>query len=115
MEKLDFVILYIVVMMVFGVTASIFYPEQYSFGEEDYGGFDASQFIKEEQVPKSWWDNILDGLGNIWGGLLGIVTFLIACLSFNIPYMPWIIRVALTVPFHIGMVYVIATYIRGGG
>jgi hypothetical protein len=114
-EKLDFIILYIIVMMVFGITASVFYPEQYSFGEEDYAGFDAQSVEPADQEDKPWWQGILDGLGAVWDGLVGVVTFLWACLSFNIPFVPLVVRLFLTIPFHFGMAYVIATYIRGGG
>jgi hypothetical protein len=116
MEKLDFIILYIIVMMVFCITASVFYPDQYSFGEEDYAGFDASQYEDQQhQEEKGWWEGFLDALGGVWDGLVGVATFLWACLSFNIPFVPVIVRLFLTIPFHIGMMYVIATYIRGGG
>lgn len=116
MEKLDFVILYIVVMMVFGITASIFYPEQYSFGEEDYAGFDSDQFQDQRrEEEQGWWKGVTDALGGIWNGLVGIATFLWACFSFNIPFVPIIVRLFLTVPFHFGMAYVIAVYIRGSG
>lgn len=114
MGHLDFIILYIVVMMAFGLTSSIFYPEQYSFGEEDWADFNADEITPEpEDDDSNWWDGILDALGGVWAGLVGIATFMWSCLSFNIPMIPWIVRVIMITPFHIGMAFVIATYIRG--
>ena len=115
LKHLDFIITYIIVMMVFGLTASIFYPEQYSFGEEDYASFDVENVKPDEQEDVPWWQGIIDAIGGAWDAFTGILTFLWACVSFNIPMVPLLIRLFITVPFHIGMAYVIYTTLPGVG
>ena len=103
-------------MMVFGVTASVFYPEQYSFGEEDYADFDAEEMESGDDEDKSIVDKIVDGIGGVFTGIGNFLGFLWACLSFNVPFIPAFVRVVLTVPLHVGMVYVImVSVVRGSG
>ena len=109
MTRLDFIILYCVVMMCFGLTASLFYPDQYSFGREDVIGMGDEITDLQEDNQGSW----LDALGGFVTGITQILRFLWACLSFNIPYCPWIVRTVLVAPFHAGMIYIIITTIRG--
>ena len=111
MEKLDFIVLYVIVMMCFGITASIFYPDQYAFGDNDYVQINEDDSPIDSDYEPSWWDNLVSAAGMF----LNFFKFLWACVSFNIPYCPIIVRLLITVPFHLGMFYVIATYIRGGG
>jgi len=109
MEKIDFIILYVIIMMCFGVASSIFYPEQYAFGEDDYIDVQSDDYDANYDPP--WWQGIVDALG----GAMNFFKFLWACISFNMPFCPLLIRALLTVPLHIGMGYVAFTLLRGGG
>ncbi len=95
------------------MSEAVFFPEQYSFGDEDWGGFNAEQITPVDAEEESWWDAIVSGLSSIWNATVGIFTFLIACLSFNIPMMPPIVRIIILAPFHIGMAWIIGDYVKG--
>lgn len=111
---LDFIVFYMVVMLVFGVVSTVFYPEQYSFGREDYAGFDAED-MKNKDEDKNIFDAMVNAIKDLWSGLTGVLTFLWACLSFNVPFVPLLVRVFLTIPLQVGMVYVIISVLRGSG
>jgi len=104
MERLDFVILYVIVMICFGITSTVFYPEQYGFDQSDY-------LINTDEYHEDRNPNLLDQIVGFFSGVVSAITtilqFLYACLTFNIPYIPPIIRLCMTVPFHAGMLYVI--------
>ena len=110
MSRLDFVILYCVAMIVFGLVASVFYPEQYSFGREDIivSGGEVTD-LNEEGSWLKW----LGAIGGFIDGITNVFKFIWACMSFNIPYCPEVIRLILVAPFHAGMLYIIITTIRG--
>jgi len=104
MEKLDFIILYVIVMICFGITATVFYPEQYGFGQDDY-------IVEAESYYDQRDPTLIDQIFSVFGGvataIVGGFHFLWACLSFNIPFVPNIVRICVTAPFHAGMIYVI--------
>ena len=110
MQDTDFVILYVIVMICFGITSTVFYPEQYGFGQDDYI-VEAEEYYDDRDPTLI--DQILGVFGGIAQAIVGMGQFLWACLSFNIPYVPDIVRICITVPFHAGMLFVIIRTIFG--
>lgn len=109
MEKIDFIILYTVIMICFGVSSSVFYPDQYALGDDDFVDIQPDDVSIEQDPP--WWQGILDAFGLA----MNFFKFLWACISFNIPFCPIIVRLILTVPLHLAMGYTIFCLVRGGG
>ena len=111
MEKIDFVIFIIIYMMVVGIVSSIFNPEMYSFGEEDY----VSPEIQEQVRNDNWWDGIVNAITGIATALGNIISFLWAGLTLNIPEVPLVVRVVMCSPMWGAMGYTIVTLIPGVG
>ena len=118
MENIDFIVVYIIAMLCFGVTSTVFYPEQYSFGQDDYV-VDAEDYYDDRTIDKNLLEQAWDFISGAVDGIMKLAQFLWACLTFNIPFTPSIggisICTLITVPFHFGMLYTIARLVRGGG
>jgi len=111
MQDTDFVIFLIIYMMVVGIVSSVFNPGMYTFGEEDYIG--NSQFEESQQKDNSFFDKIVNAVSSVIDAFVGIVTFLYAGFTLNIPAVPAIIRIVMCSPIWGGTAYLIAKYIRG--
>ena len=116
MEKLDFVILYVIMMLVFGLGSTIFFPESYGFGgDDDFVDVHADDY-KRHNTHQSLWDAIISTISGIINFVSMVGTFLFNMLTFGlINIVPAEVALVITVPMHIGMGYVILTVFRGGG
>jgi len=120
MEKIDFVIFICIYVIVVGVVSSVFNPDQYTFGDEDYISQPAmDDYIEEDDeepgLLEGFIDWIVGGVTMVADGIRMFFTFIWAGFTLNIPEVPALIRIVMCSPVWGGSIYLFATLVRGGG